>query len=273
MDITINTRQGEMAAVHQRIDRLLAGAAALLAMLVLKRHYSLAGAEDLLWILAPTARLTAWAGGAQPVWETGVGYADFGRGIVIAPACAGVNFMIMAFGLAALCGLGRLRRLASLLVWLVLSLAAAYLAALGVNTLRIVFSMVLYRADIYSAWLTPDALHRVAGVWIYLSALGLFFKGLQPIMNRFADRFDPGRRSFRVIRSPWLPLGWYLLGTLGVPAANLMVKAPLPAFGTHCLTVVAAALMLWGGGLLLKRLIARTVNRNALNGQDTDRGR
>lgn len=259
MDITTDANQVEMAAVHERIDRLLAGAAALLVMLALKRHYSLAGPEDLRWILAPIARLTAWAGGAQPVWEAGIGYADFGRGIVIAPACAGVNFMIMIFGLAAFCGIGRLRRLAVLLAWLVLSLAAAYLTALGVNTLRIVFSMALYRADIYSAWLTPAALHRVAGVWIYLSALGLFFKGLQPIMNRFAERFDPGRRSLRAIRSPWLPLGWYLLGALGVPAANLIVNAPLPAFGMHCLTVAAAAMVLWGGGLLLKRLITRTV--------------
>ena len=259
MDTTTHLSGMEMAAVHERINRLLTGAAALLVMLALKRHYSLAGAGDLLWILAPTARLTAWVGGAQPVWEAGVGYVDFGRGIVIAPACAGVNFMIMAFGLAVVCGLGRLRRLAPLFIWLGVSFAAAYLAALGVNTLRIVLSTALYRADIYSARLTPDALHRVAGVWIYLSGLGLFFKGLQPIMNRFADRFDPACRAFAATRSPWLPLGWYLLGALGVPAANLMVKAPPSAFGIHCLTVAAAALALWGGGLLLKRLIARCV--------------
>jgi exosortase K len=259
MDITTNTSQVEMAAVHERINRLLAATAAVLLMLTLKRHYSLACAEDLFWILAPTARLTAWAGGLQPVWEAGVGYIDFGRGIVIAPACAGVNFMIMAFGLAAFCGLGRLRRLAGLLAWLVFSFAAAYLTALGVNTLRIVLSTALYRADIYSAGLTPDALHRVAGVWIYLSALGLFFKGLQPIMNRFADRFDPGGHSFRAIRSPWLPLGWYLLGAVGVPAVNLIFKAPPSVFGIHCLTVAAAAMILWGGGLLVKVLIARTI--------------
>ena len=167
--------------------------------------------------------------------------------------------MIMAFGLAALLGLGRLRRLAGLLAWLVFSFAAAYLAALGVNTLRIVLSTALYRADIYSAWLTPDALHRVAGVWIYLGGLGLFFKGLQPIMNRFANRFEPECRSFDVIRSPWLPLGWYLLGAVGVPAVNRLFKAPPSDFGIHCLMVVAAAMVLWGGGLLVNVHIARYI--------------
>jgi len=259
MDITTHTNQVEMTVVHERLNRLLASAAAVLLMLVLKRHYSLAVAEDLLWILAPTARLTAWAGGVQPVWEAGVGYADFGRGIVIAPACAGVNFMIMAFGLAAFLGLGRLRRLAGLLAWMVFSFAAAYLAALGVNTLRIVLSTALYRAEIYSAWLSPDALHRVSGVWIYLIGLGLFFKGLRLIMNRFANRFDPARRSFDAIRSPWLPLGWYLLGTVGVPAVNLIFKGPPSDFGIHCLMVVAAAMVLWGGGLLVNVLIARYI--------------
>lgn len=259
MDITTHTSQMEITAVHERINRLLAAAAAALLMLVLKRHYSLAVAEDLLWILAPTARLTAWVGGVQPVWEAGVGYADFARGIVIAPACAGVNFMIMAFGLATFFGLGRLRRFAGLLAWLVFSFAAAYLAALGVNTLRIVLSTALYRADIYSAWLTPDALHRVAGVWIYLGGLGLFFRGLQPIMSRFANRFDPARRSFDAIRSPWLPLGWYLLGAVGVPTVNRLFKAPPSDFGIHCLMVLAAAMVLWGGGLLAKVLIARYI--------------
>ncbi len=272
MGRAINPTPAEMAAVHTRLNRLLGGAAALLVMLALKRHYSLAGAEQLLWILAPTARLAAWFGGAQPVWEAGVGYADFGRGIVIAPSCAGVNFLIMAFGLAAVCGLGRLQRFPVLAAWLLLSLAAAYLLALAVNTGRIILSMWLYRANIYSTWLTPGAVHRLAGVWLYLGALGLFFRGLQPIINRFAARIDPLGRSVGAVRRRWLPLGWYLLGAVGVPAANLAFKAPPPAFGAHCLAVAAAAVTLWGGGLLINGFIARYRAGNAPNDHHTDRG-
>ncbi|MEJ2641087.1 MAG: exosortase K, partial [Desulfosarcinaceae bacterium] len=232
-----------MTTAHERINRLLAGTLAVVVMLLLKRHYSQAGPEQLAWMLAPTAHLIAWITGTAPLWEAGVGYVDFGRGIIIAPACAGVNFMIMAFGLAVFCSLGRLRRLLALTVWMALALSGAYLATLGVNTLRIILSMALYRADIDAAWLTPEALHRVTGVWLYLGALGLSFKGLQPIMTWFGERFDPQGRSRGAVWPPWLPLAWYLCGAVGVPAIHLVVQRPLPAFGEHCLAVVTAAVL------------------------------
>ena len=272
MNVAIATNtQMDIDAVHRRLNRLLAAMLAVVVMLVLKRHYSLAGPDQLTWILYPTARLTAWLTGTNPMWEAGVGYADFGRGIIIVPACAGINFMIMAFGLAVFCALGRLQHLSLLTLWMAAALAGAYLLTLGVNTQRIAVSMALYQADIYGAWLTPERLHRLVGVWIYLSALGLFFKGLQPIINALGDRFDPHCRPGQVIWPAWLPLLWYLTGAVGVPAVNLVFRDPLPAFGGHGLTVVAAAVALWGGTGLVK-LFARYLNRNRLNGKDIDRG-
>lgn len=268
--ITTNTR-ADINAVHRRLNQWLVAMLAVVVMLMLKRHYSLAGPDQLTWILSPTARLIAWLTGANPVWEAGVGYADFGRGIIIVPACAGINFMIMAFGLAVFCAIGRLQRFALLTLWMAAALAGAYLLTLGVNTLRIAVSMALYQADIYGAWLTPERLHRLAGVWIYLIALGLFFKGLQPIINALGDRFDPHCRFDRVIWPAWLPLLWYLTGAVGVPVANLVFRDPLPGFGRHGLTVVAAAIALWGGTGLVKRFV-RYLNGNRLNGKDTDRG-
>ena len=271
MNVAITDTQSDMTFVHWRINRLLAAMLAVVLMLMLKRHYSLAGPDQLAWILSPTARLTAWLTGAAPVWEAGVGYADFSRGIIIVPACAGINFMIMAFGLAVFCALGRLRRFAVLAFWMAASLACTYFLTLGVNTLRISVSMALYQADIYSAWFTPGLLHRLVGVWLYLGALGLFFKGLQPIINAVADRFDPHCRSERLIWPAWLPLLWYLTGAVGVPAVNLVFRAPLPAFGKHGMTVVVGAVALWGGAGLVK-LLARNLNRNWLNGKNNDCG-
>lgn len=262
-----------MTTAHERINRLLAGALAVVIMLLLKRHYSLAGPEQLAWILSPTAHLIAWITGSSPLWEAGVGYVDFGRGIIIAPACAGVNFMIMAFGLAVFCGLGRLRRFSALTFWMALALAGAYLTTLGVNTLRIILSTALYRADISAPWLTPQILHRLTGVWLYLGALGLSFKCLQPIITSFGDRFDPQGRRRGAVWPPWLPLAWYLLGAVGVPAIHLVFQQPLPAFGEHCLAVVAAAVLLWVGGIFLRSLMGRSLIRNWLNGKDTDCGR
>jgi exosortase K len=273
MHFTIADTRLTRTVVQERLNRLLAGALAVVVMLLLKRHYSLAGPEQLHWILAPTARLIAGITGTHPVWEAGVGYADFGRGIIIAPACAGVNFMIMAFGLAVFCALGRLRRFWALSAWMALALSGAYLTTLGVNTVRIIVSMALYRADIYAARLTPEALHRLTGVWLYLGALGLFFKGLQPIITFFGDCFDPRGRSKGAPWPAWLPLAWYLLGAVGVPAMHLVFQQPLPAFAEHCLTVAAAAVSLWACGILLRSLLSRNFIRDWLHGKNTDCGR
>ena len=275
MRFTIDDAKSDMAAVHGRISRLLVAALAILVMLMLKRHYSLAGPDQLSWILLPTARLTAWLTHANPVMEAGIGYADFSRGIIIAPACAGVNFMIMAYGLAVFCGLGRLRRFFVLTAWMAFSLVLAYLLALGVNALRIALSMALYRVDIRCTGLllTPDTLHRLAGVCVYLGALGLFFKGLEPIISAVRDRFDPQCRSVSARRPAWLPLGWYLAGAVGVPAANLVFQPPLPAFGEHCLTVTAAAVGLWVGAMGMAALLRQDRNRNGIDGDNSDCGR
>ncbi len=247
----------DYAVVHVRMNRLLGALLALLVMLALKRHFSTAAAEQLTWILAPTARLMHWLTLARPVWESGVGYTDFSRGIIIAPACSGINFMIMAFGLAAFCGLMQIRRLAPLLIWLALSSAAAYGLALAVNTLRIAISMWLYRADIYSAWITPERVHRLAGVGLYLCALGLFFKWLQPIISRYCSRFDEQSHLAKCILPTWWPLGWYLLGAVGVPTANLLFRSPIAGYGEHCFSVVLAGLTLWGAA----RWIVKCLNR------------
>ena len=273
MNLDFTTTPMEMIAIHERLNRLLVGVLAMAAMFLLKRHYSLTTADGLVWILGPTARLTGFFTAANLVWEAGVGYADFGRGIIIAPACAGINFMIMAFGLAVLCGLGRLRHLSRLLAWTLAVMGAAYLMTLAVNTLRIVVSMGLYRADIYTAWLVPATLHRLAGVWLYLGALGLFFKGLQRIINVFDHHGDPPRRRGPGKWPAWLPLVWYLGGALGVPLLHLAVRRPQPAFGEHCLSVAVAAVVFWGGGIWIQRIAGRRAKGTRTYDDHTDCGR
>ena len=272
MNVAIADTQSDMNTVHWRINRLLAAMLAVVVVLVLKRHYSLAGPDQLTWILSPTARLIAWLTGADPMWEAGVGYADFNRGIIIVPACAGINFMIMAFGLAVFCALGRLQRFTVLFAWMVASLAGAYVLTLGINTLRIAVSMALYQADIYGAWITPERLHRLVGVWIYLGALGLFFKGLQPHNRCPGGSFRPalpGRAGHLAgMAAPFVVSD---RGRRGYRRQTWFSGIHLPAFGRHGLTVVAAAVALWGGTGLVK-LFVRYLNGNRLNGKDTDRG-
>ncbi len=241
--------------------RLPAAVVTLLVMLLLKLHYSLATPAQLDWILGPTAALLSWLTPANPVMESGIGYVDFGKGIVIAPACAGINFMIMAFGLTAFCGLHQIRRLTNQLAWLILALPAAYGLTLVVNTVRIALSMALYQADFCTSWLTIAQVHRLAGVALYLGALWLYFVGLQQILATYFTRSDHlGRRRGLVLRF-WPALAWYLAGTVGVPLTKRFWQQGLPAFSEHIVTVTLASLALCAVVLGVNRMLKAAYRR------------
>jgi len=73
------------------------GACALGLAYLLKAFYSRAGAGELLWILAPSAWVARYAGGIDLVYEQGAGFISHAHHMVVGPACAGVNFLIIAF--------------------------------------------------------------------------------------------------------------------------------------------------------------------------------
>ena len=65
----------------------------------LKRHYADARADDLRWILTPTTQLVGVVTGATFTWQPGEGYFSRDRLFLIEKSCAGINFMIAAFGM------------------------------------------------------------------------------------------------------------------------------------------------------------------------------
>jgi exosortase K len=198
------------------------------------------------WILAPTAKLVAWLTPAHPVYERGVGYVDFGQGIIVAPVCAGVNFMIMAFGLAVLCCMIAISRPTTLLICLVASLCSAYGYTLLVNTVRIGLSMILYQADIYGPWLTARRLHRLVGIGLYLGALWVWFAGLRSAMNASGKIGERCHRPLFPNLPDWLAPAWYLLGAVGVPLVNLIFQRQSSEFGEHCITILTTVGCIWG---------------------------
>ncbi len=244
-----------MMETGQRGTTHLPGAAmAALLMLTLKYHYSMASAAQLKWILAPVARLVAWFTDARPVFEAGVGFVDFTCGIIIAPACAGINFMIMAFGLAALCGFFHIRRPTVQLLWLIPAWIGAYGVTLSVNALRIAVSMKLYGASIYGGWITAERLHRVVGVAIYFGALWLFYRLAEAIIVCYCKRMEQRRPDRSRSLPNWLPYGGYLAITAGVPMANGMFRQRPIHFGEHVATVIAAMVCIRLGACLVKRI-------------------
>lgn len=208
---------------------------AMLAAYGLKLHYSRASAEDLAWILAPTARAVGWLRG-ETLTLSPVGWMAPDGSYFIAPACAGVNFMILALTVSVLGFAHRLRSPGPRLSWWLASLSGAYVLTIAVNTARILAAVELYRLGPV-AGLTPEQAHRLLGTALYLGALwGLF---------RILDRLTARGRAHSALAAAVLVPGAYLAMTVGVPLLN---GASGARYAEHAIVV---SLVTIGAGALL----------------------
>jgi exosortase K len=219
--------------------RVIGSAVVLAGAYLLKDFYSQAGSEQLAWIIGPTALLTEIFSGLAFVHEPGFGWLDVQHHTVIAPVCAGVNFLIIAFCMSSFQILWKKDSPKEMIVGVIIASSASYLITLIANATRITLSVLLFSFDIYSAWVTPEMLHRVAGIVIYYlllfsysSAISHFFKnaaGAPPASN------GPISRHIVLLA----PLFWYLAFSIGVPVANNALHNNPEQFIAHSLTIGA----------------------------------
>ncbi len=207
--------------------------AALGAAFALKRFYSTASAADLRFVLAPTTWLVEVAGGHRFDWTSG-GYLSAELRFLVAPACAGVNFLIVAFGALVLGFVRPARRPWQNVGILLASAAAAYVTTLLANTLRILIAIPLWTHRVSFGWVTGPRLHELAGVVVFL--------GMLLLLHLLARRVAAA--PFKV----WVPL---------LPYAAVMLLVPLlrgahrrPEFWVHAGIVVGALLLAAGGARL-----------------------
>jgi exosortase K len=191
-------------------DRLAQWVAVLLCALALKLYYSNASANQLRWILAPTTALVELLSGISFEFESHTGYMSEDNSFLIAPSCAGVNFLITAFLMLSAREL--LRAGSHDNVWGVIPAAAliAYLVTLAANTVRIALALRLGRLP-EPGFLSPFQLHRVEGILVYFGFLLLLFVG--------SERLSAGKSS-GLLRQSFFPLLVYYAMMLGIPLAN-----------------------------------------------------
>jgi exosortase K len=211
----------------------------LLVAFFLKLYYSRAGADGLDWILAPTCRLAGLLSGIPFEREPGIGWITRSHRMIVGPACAGINFLIVAF--CALC-FPFLRRLAGAwarFVWLPASLALAALFTVVTNSLRLIVAVRLHEMGAGGGLLTPARAHRLEGTVIYCAAILLAFFCVDRIFGRFEAPRQAGTRA----PSALVPLGWYLAVTLGVPLVTLSFRGDGGRLPEHAGVVVSVCLL------------------------------
>ena len=189
----------------------------------LKRHYSEASPDDLLWILKPTSRLVAVLTGIPFVFEKRIGYLSDSVMFIIAKPCAGVNFLIIVFCMSVFAIVPRAKRLGSKLAAFLGIAAGAYLATVLVNAFRIIAAIYSYRAGISIGWFTPERVHRIEGAGIYFLFLWLIHISTRSALGPRVSRIAPAKQrdalaAWKRLASLFLaPLVWYLGMTVLVP--------------------------------------------------------
>jgi exosortase K len=198
------------------------------AAFLVKRHYSVASAAELDWLLGPTAALVERASGYRFVRREGLGYLSSELGLLIAPACAGINYLVIALSALTFGFVRRMGTPARKFAWIGGSALLAYGMTLGVNAARIALSVAL------RPWSCPE-LHRIVGIVVYLSSLLALYWVVERILGRCRNG------SLAMVG---LPLGCYLGVTLLIP---LVRGAHVhPEYWRHAGVVLLTAVVLGG---------------------------
>lgn len=239
-----------------KMKRILKGKCAacyLLALLLaygLKTHYSRATSEELGWMLTPTAAAVEHLSGLDFERERGEGYINRARRVIIAPSCAGVNFLIAAACMAIFSYTHCMPTFAGKAAWFGGSLLASYLLTIAVNAVRIVLAMSLFQAR-WAARFDAAQLHRLAGIAVYCSALCGFFL----LLGRVARRSLPQAESRRF--ASLAPIFWYAAIAILVPLLNPNYQGDRLGMLNHAAVVLIGSFTVWGLLTLLRKSLSR----------------
>jgi exosortase K len=218
----------------------------------LKRYYSLAEADGLVWILAPTARCVELVTGIPFVYEQGTGFMNLDHRAVIAPACAGINFMIIVFCMVSFSLIRSSREGKARLLFIPAAIGAAYVLTILVNSLRISLAVYLYDTDLHFGWFTLERIHQLEGTLVYFVSLCSIYAIVTHVVRRIriSGRTQRDNKARAPAETAWrfmAPTAWYLAVTLAVP----LVIGKQALYGRllleHALFVLAIPLLVIAG--------------------------
>jgi exosortase K len=158
----------------------------------LKRHYADARADDLAWILRPTAQLVGAVTGTTFTRQPQEGYFSRDRLFLIEKSCAGINFMVAAFGMLVVALLHRVGCGRSAARVLGISLLASYSVAVLINAVRIAIAIWLAAHPVALSTVSAADVHRLEGIVVYFGGLVLLYEVAQRL-DRSAVLVGPAR--------------------------------------------------------------------------------
>ena len=184
----------------------------------LKHHYSHSRADDLGWMLGPTSYLVQTVSGMSFEKVENTGYLNHESGIIIAPSCSGINFMIIVFCLSIYVGLKKSEGVYTSLSWIFLSISTSYSCTVIVNTFRILLSIYSIETGVLQSWISWETVHLLEGVLVYFVFLLIFYL----LLDRFAGAGpDKCQKSYlKQVKEGLVPMIFYFSITLFLPIIN-----------------------------------------------------
>lgn len=234
----------------------------LLAIIIIfiLRYFSKATDSDVInWMLAPTVRWVSVLGGITFEYLPHQGYASHAYYFLVAPSCAGIRFMMIAFLMLIFSFLYRIEKKRSGYLWFCFSIAFSYIATILVNGIRIIASiklpLLLKRAGLLGGFLTPDRLHTLIGTAVYFSSLCILYLLVSSVCKRWFLRGDtetsPAPSSAESIgtckvppRRLFVPIFWYLLTVLVLPFCKRILSNDWEGFWQYALLVFGSCFVI-----------------------------
>lgn len=269
--------QKELRFLRQNFAFHLIG---ILVVLGIKYYYSQADCDSLLWILAPTTHWVELLSGIPFTYVSGTGYVNHSLRLWIASSCSGVQFMIITFATLVFSFVHNIaapqgsplpkasERTVRGLGWITASIFFSWLFTVFINGLRIIAAiylpLYLDRAGLMGGLLTPDRLHTIIGVVVYVIALLTLYRLVGYFVQRKA--VQPGQTqstadSPKICRKQFLqvfickcmpPIFWYFFMTLGLPFLNKAYLKGSAKFTEYAVLITCCcALILLPYGLVL----------------------
>lgn len=213
----------------------------LLIVISLKLYSDQAGSDELIWILRPTAWWTSILSGFTFTYEQGVGYVNHSLRFIIAPACAGLRFLMIACLMLVWSFVHRMDSRKKQLHWTLLSLPASCLITIFVNGIRITLSIILppliQNPESIIKNISSRQLHTAIGTLVYfLSLLVLYWAGDQ--LSQKIGKKDTIQKK-QSIWKKLLPILWYLGPVLGLPFLSRMAYGDYKNFSNYELPVLS----------------------------------
>lgn len=215
-----------------------------LLILTLKYIARISGADELRWLLTPTARWVSSLSGIPFFYVPQIGYVNHSFEFIIAPSCCGISFQLICIATLLYSYLHRMKNVRQRCIWFLWSVCFPYPYTVFINGLRILISIYLplslCRTDFFDRFMSPQTLHTAIGIVVYFSSLLCLYAVSGYISRKISGS---GVEKKDVIRKWLLPVFWYLAIVLGIPALGRLRSRNWDGFREYAFLVLSICLI------------------------------